>query len=414
MNAIIINMNNELLEKLKRTVDWASKANFYKEKLLNAKLSSDDITSIQDFSKFPPITSADMREYSATFSSVPRESLYALYASGGTTGKPKLMYYNEEALEAVAAATANGMRRILPDLEGKLAILICPADNLAAVGEYTKRALRNLHAFSGSMGLTYTFDQAKQLVEVMREEKPYLVIGNPARLLKLINDIKLHDTDPKHLGVQYILSTSEVLTDKTREFIQESFGAKVYQGGGMTEVGWSSMEGKSANGQHILENVYAEVLDLHTGELIAEGVGELYLTTLVNPAYPLVRYKTEDIVKITHIPQDDVSIPRIWYKCRMSEKINFDNKEVYAYQIDDALESVKEVTSAFSCVFDGKSLALYVEAAKEEQKDEVKDKVTQQILPLVLDIKKIEVFLVDTETLERSPRGKVKNRMVVK
>lgn len=406
-------MDKDLLEKLKRTVDWASKSNFYKEKLSNAKLSSGDITNVQDFLKFPPITSADMREHSATFPSVSRDSLYALYASGGTTGKPKLMYYTEEALEAVALATSNGMARIF-DLEGKLAILICPADNLAAVGEYTKRALRNLHAFSGSMGLTYTSDQVKQLVEVMCEEKPYLVIGNPARLLKLINDIKLHDVDPRHLGVKYILSTSEVLTNKTREFIQESFGAKVYQGGGMTEVGWSSMEGPSANGQYILENVYAEVLDLRTGELVTEGVGELYLTTLINPAYPLVRYKTEDIVKITHTPQDGILAPRIWYKCRMSEKISFNNTEVYAYQIDDALESIKEVTSAFSCVLDGENLFLYVEAAVEEQREEVKNKVRQQILLLVPEIREIDVFLVDTESLERSPRGKVKNRMVTK
>ena len=405
---------NELLFKLKRTIDWASKSSFYKQKLIKAGLDGVDVKSLEYFSKFPPITSQDMREYSMDFPSISRENLYSLYASGGTTGKPKLMYYTEEALEAVALATSKGLERIFPDLKGRLAILIVPADNLAAVGEYTKRALRNLHAFSGSMGLTFTSEQIKELVDVMAEEKPYLVIGNPARLMKLINDIISYNIDPKKLGIQFVLSTSEALTDKTRRFIIDSFGAKVYQGGGMTEVGWSSMEGPSANGQHILDNVYAEVLDLKSGQLITEGVGELYLTTLINPAYPLVRYKTEDIVKITSVPQDGIDIPRIWYKCRISEKISFGDNEVYAYQIDAALESIKEVTAVFSLSFNGNDFFLKIETEKESQKESVKRKVLDKILLFIPEIHMLKVELVDVETLERSPRGKVKNRMINK
>lgn len=404
---------DELVFKLKRTVEWASKSDFYKKKLDKMDLKIGDIVSLESFSKFPSITSPDMKEYSRTFPSVERDEIYALYASGGTTGKSKLMYYTEEALEAVASFTSKALERVFPDLRGKLVILIVPADNLAGVGEYTKRALRNLKAFSGSMGLTFTPGQAKQLVEVMSEEKPYLIIGNPARLMKLINDIKLHNLDPKDLGVHFILSTSEVLTDKSRQFIADSFGAKVYQGGGMTEVGWSSMEGPSANGQHLLDNVYAEVIDLHTGELVSEGVGELYLTTLVNPAYPLVRYKTEDIVRITNAPQDGIDTPRIWYRCRISEKITSGMNEIYAYQIDDALESIKEVTSAFSLYFDGNNFVLKVEAEKEMQTELVRENTKKQVLSEVHQIKTLDVELVDIESLERSSRGKVKDRMVM-
>src|SRR3989344_4372845 len=126
---------DELLSKLKRTIDWESKSSFYKQKLIKAGLDGVDVKSLEYFSKFPPITSQDMREYSMDFPSISRENLYSLYASGGTTGKPKLMYYTEEALEAVALATSKGLERIFPDLKGRLAILIVPADNLAAVGE---------------------------------------------------------------------------------------------------------------------------------------------------------------------------------------------------------------------------------------------------------------------------------------
>jgi len=174
------------------------------------------------------------------------------------------------------------------------------------------------------------------------------------------------------------------------------------------------MEGPSANGQHILDNVYAEVLDLKSGQLITEGVGELYLTTLINPAYPLVRYKTEDIVKITSVPQDGIDIPRIWYKCRISEKISFGDNEVYAYQIDAALESIKEVTAVFSLSFNGNDFFLKIETEKESQKESVKRKVLDKILLFIPEIHMLKVELVDVETLERSPRGKVKNRMINK
>lgn len=388
----------DLLAKLQRSIEWAQSAEFYRHMLENTGCKR-DISSFDDFLKVPIMTAEDIRNNAHEFNFIPKSERYSLYATGGTTGKPKLIYYTEEALESVAHATSDGLQKIFPDLKGELSILIVPADNLAAVGEYTKRALRNLGSYSGSMGLTYTPVQSAQLARVMQEGRPKLIIGNPARLTKLVMELKDCGVDPRSVGLSYILSTSEVLTAKARAMLEDEFSATVFQGGGMSEVGWSSMEDRDRDGQCILENVYAEVLN-ESGS-ITNGVGELYLTSLVNPAFPLVRYKTEDLVRVND--------GKIWYLCRNSEKVIIDSKPVYAFQIDEALELVPEVNAAFSCITHDSKVLLKVESVN--QSPEVCASIQnalKEILP------NVEVELVTPESLERSPRGKVKDRMIQK
>lgn len=418
-------MEKKLLEKLKRTVQWAEGSAFYKSKLSKKGITGSKIKTIDDFKNVPPITAEELRKNSKKINPLRKEKIYSLYATGGTTGKPKLIYYDEEALEGVADATAQGLKQIF-NLEGKFVILIVPADNLAAVGEYTKRALRNLKAFSGSMGLTYTPAQNKQLVSVMLSERPYLIIGNPARLQSLIHTVRELGLNPKSLGIKNILSTSEVLTKNTRNFLSKEFGAQIYQGGGMSEVGWSTMECKYRNGQHILSNVYAEIIDIQNGMEIKEGVGELYVSTLVNKAYPLLRYKTEDIVEVTYKKCPcGISGPRIWYKCRLSESVVIETVSIFAYHIDKVLEKVPQVTTNFSFVVEKEkekkvTIRLRVECEKKYQKEIYSTKIKKELLKnipglggLLKDKKIHDIFIefVNIDALERTPRGKVALRI---
>jgi phenylacetate-CoA ligase len=85
----------------------------------------------------------------------------------------------------------------------------------------------------------------------------------------------------------------------TRERIQQSWGARVIDHHGLSEVGPMSFEcWENPGGLHFNEAEYiCEVLDPATGNAVPDGQpGELVVTNLGRTASPLIRYRTGDIV----------------------------------------------------------------------------------------------------------------------
>lgn len=85
----------------------------------------------------------------------------------------------------------------------------------------------------------------------------------------------------------------------TRERIEQSWGARVIDHHGLTEVGPISFECWENPGYlHLNEAEYlCEVIDPATGEAVADGqMGELVVTNLGRTASPVIRYRTADIV----------------------------------------------------------------------------------------------------------------------
>jgi phenylacetate-CoA ligase len=87
----------------------------------------------------------------------------------------------------------------------------------------------------------------------------------------------------------------------TRRKIETTFGARVFDHYGMTEVGPVACESVDApGGLFILEDQFiAEVLEPGTDREVGVGeVGELVLTNLGRPDSPVIRYRTGDVVKV--------------------------------------------------------------------------------------------------------------------
>lgn len=92
---------------------------------------------------------------------------------------------------------------------------------------------------------------------------------------------------------------------ETRGQIEALWGADVYDYYGLSDI-FGSCAGmcEAKNGLHWAEeHILLEVLDLKTGEPVAEGErGEMVLTTLKKSARPMVRFRTGDIVSYTTEP----------------------------------------------------------------------------------------------------------------
>jgi phenylacetate-CoA ligase len=87
-----------------------------------------------------------------------------------------------------------------------------------------------------------------------------------------------------------------------RSRIEEGFGARLFDHTGMTEIGALGFECEQAPlGVHLNEaECIAEVIDPQTGENLHDGeAGELVLTNLGRWGSPLIRYRTNDQVRLS-------------------------------------------------------------------------------------------------------------------
>ena len=87
----------------------------------------------------------------------------------------------------------------------------------------------------------------------------------------------------------------------TRQKIERTFGARVFDHYGLTEVGPVACESADqAGGLFVLEEHFIpEVLEPGTDREVGVGeVGELVLTNLGRPDSPILRYRTGDLVKV--------------------------------------------------------------------------------------------------------------------
>jgi phenylacetate-CoA ligase len=89
---------------------------------------------------------------------------------------------------------------------------------------------------------------------------------------------------------------------ETKRAIESAWGARMFDHSGMTELGPMSFECREApGGIHVIESEYiVEVIDPQTAHEVPDGqIGELVVTNLGRWGSPLIRYRTNDQVRLT-------------------------------------------------------------------------------------------------------------------
>jgi phenylacetate-CoA ligase len=158
----------------------------------------------------------------------------------------------------------------------------------------------------------------------------------------------------------------------TREQIERSWGARVIDHHGLTEVGPISFEcWESPGALHVNEDAYiCEVLDPVTARPVADGQpGELVVTNLGRTANPVIRYKTADIVVRR---TDACACGRSWARleggvlARADDMINIRGVNVYPTSIEAVIRRFPEVVEFRTTVSQAhamRNLTVEIEAA---------------------------------------------------
>jgi phenylacetate-CoA ligase len=140
-----------------------------------------------------------------------------------------------------------------------------------------------------------------QRLATLREYEATTLLCTPTYAVHLAKVAEQHDLREALAAVRHVICTGEpgASIPTVRRQIQMGWGARCHDHAGLSEVGPFGYPCDVAGGLHLREDEFiAEILDPGSGEEVADGAtGELVVTALGRTGFPVVRYRTGDIVE---------------------------------------------------------------------------------------------------------------------
>ena len=255
-----------------------TKSSFYNQLYQKAGIQLEDIQKLEDIKKLPIITKDLIREKPESLLTCKKWRLISNHTSG-TTGTPLTIYENW-ALIWKARAYYAYYRKLCGFTYGE------PLVSLR--GSLSKKNISMYLHISNTLFLSsYNINEKtiKQYWEKIEAHKPKAIEGYPSTLYNLAIHIK---DQGLRCNIPLCFTSSETLFDYQRELIQQVFNTQIYDHYGLTERSIALCENFDHNG-------YFEQPGYSINEYLKEGV---ITTSLINSAFPLIRYKINDIIDV--------------------------------------------------------------------------------------------------------------------
>ena len=287
------------LERLGKTLRHVyAKVPHYRNAFDAKGVHPDDLKSLSDLSAFPFTVKQDLRDnYPFGLFAVPRERIRRIHASSGTTGRPTVVGYTENDIEAWAEVMARSIRAS----GGR------PGDRVHIAYGYG--------LFTGGLGAHYGAERlgctvipvsggmTERQVQLIRDFEPDIIMVTPSYMLAILDAFGRQGHDPRASSLKIGIFGAEPWTDTMRREIERRFDMHAVDIYGLSEVigpGVANECVETKDGLHVWEDhFYPEIVDPETGAVLPEGeTGELVFTSLTKEALPVIRYRTGDLTRL--------------------------------------------------------------------------------------------------------------------
>jgi len=261
-----------------------------REKFEAAGVGPTDIRSLEDLQSLGITPKAQMRQLQQTsppfggFLGVELNKLRRIYSSPGAIFDPEGEQADYWRLQGVFFNT--GFR---------------PGDRVLNTFSYhlTPGGLMCDEALSG-IGCTVVpggVGNTETQVQLMEELQLTGYVGVPSFLQAILERGEQEGKDfRRDFNLQIAVTAGEMLTQASRRRLEEDYGILVRQFLATADVGAIAYECGEKNGMHFADYRVVEVVDPETGKQLGAGqVGEVVVTLLENPVYPLIRFGTGDL-----------------------------------------------------------------------------------------------------------------------
>ena len=271
---------------------------YYRKKMEEKGVTPDDIKSVDDLYKLPFLSKADLREtYPDGLLAVPRDQVVRIHSTSGTTGKRVIAYYTQHDIDLWDDCCA---RAIVATGGSKDSV--CQVSY--GFGLFTGGAGLNGGSHKvGCMTVPISSGNTDRQIMFIKDLGATILCCTPSYAAYLGERMQELGYGPDDIPLKAGIFGAESWSEEMRHSIEKTMGIKAYDIYGLTELSGPGVafECSAQQGMHINEDHFiAEIIDPDTGEVLPEGSqGELVFTAIDKEAFPMIRYRTRDICRLT-------------------------------------------------------------------------------------------------------------------
>ncbi len=273
---------------------------YYREKMQAKGVTPEDIRGIEDLSKLPFLSKADLRDaYPYGLLAKPLKECVRIQSTSGTTGRRVVAFYTQHDIDlwedccARAIVAAGGTNEDVCQ--------VCYGYGLFTGGPGLNGGSHRV----GCLTLPMSSGNTERQLQFMTDLGATILCCTPSYAAYLAESaIEAGLTDK--LKLKAGIFGAEAWTEEMRHDIEAKLGLKAYDIYGLTEISGPGVafECEEQHGMHINEDHFiAEIIDPITEEVLPYGTkGELVFTALTKEAFPMIRYRTRDICVLNAEP----------------------------------------------------------------------------------------------------------------
>ena len=297
-------LNQLQLERLQDTLESAYEHTIYWKEIMDRHgIQPKTIHSLDDLAGFPLLEKNTLRERREEMVWRGEGKRLQLVRTSGSTNEA-LQFYTSSTREAHINAARMRGHEWIGIRRGEKELYYWGSPIELSKQDRIKRMRDWLINDGLTNGFEVTPDRLKKYFRQWLAWRPVCLFGYPSTFALTVIMAESAGIDLRKLrgnGLKVIATTSEMLTDMDRELISHGFGVPVYDSYGLREAGLIGHECAEGTMHCMDEQVILETIDPDT-LAATDGEGELVVTNIVGPAFPVIRYRTGDIVTLSNTP----------------------------------------------------------------------------------------------------------------
>ena len=344
------------LAKFKWQVDRCyHRSEFYRERFDAVGVSPTSVKTLDDIRKFPFVHKEELREEQAEhpflgrFSVAPETAFREVHPSTGTTGTPVNTIWSATDVQYITEVTARTL----------WSIGVRPGDilqNAFAYGLWVAGlAVHYAGAKIGCLVIPIGAALTERQIDYMVRLRSTVLVATPSYAIYLAEQLQAHDYSVSDINLRIGCFGGEPGTEvpATRRTIERGLGIDAYDYYGLAEIGPTfASECTHKAGLHWSEDLHLiEVINPETKEPVPEGeVGVLVITHLERRATPMIRYWTNDLVRLDRSPcpcgRTHARSPE-GILGRADDMIIFMGVNFYPMQVEQVVRSFEELSPEY-------------------------------------------------------------------
>ena len=409
-------------EKTKQTLAHAyHNSDFYRKRFDEAKVKPDDFKTLADIARFPFIDKKDLikdQESNPPFGSrvcTDLKKIRRVNLTSGTSGMGQEVHCHEEGSIRVANESTACHFAAIGMEPGDFSAVLYPLGTMTG-GMLSYEALRLI----GATPIPLAVFNTQQKIDVMKRFNMHHILTTPAYLSRITAIFLEQGVNPREIfsylkGITVSTEPFPVAWALKMETIWDSVIHDIY---GSTQLNLNyaitCKYGAAPDGHcgyYHLADYFAlvEVLDRKSGNPVAHGEwGEPVVTTFSRHAMPLVRFRSNDRVRL--LPSDLCDCGRtstaLWEAgtiSRYDDMLKIKATNVWPQTVDEAVFSFDEIEEYNGRVFIGENGREVARISLEFKKSSLDDSAKAALLQRLGE--KIKELTHVSMELEEVPKG---------